>query len=283
MNRVEEKIRDLYPSLTRKQQGISQYIIENPEETAFLSLSRLARKSRVSEASVNRFSLALGYDGYSEMQKDLQSWIKSRITPLVKIKKSISNDPSANIYLKVIDTDGENLDFLREKIPQSQLNQAVRYISGARRVYVIGMRSSYAPAFLLNHYLNHVGIVSELLDPHAGRLLDRIMRLSRKDALVGISFPRYFKQTVEVLGFARDRQCKTIVITDNVLSPAAQNGDVVITARYHTPIPFLSYVSVISLINCLIFGIVMGRKSQSVAAVAGTEKLLEKWNSILGL
>ena len=283
MNRVEDRIKANYPNLTKKQRGISQFIIENPEETAFLSLSKLAQRAKVSEASVTRFCLALEYEGYWDLQKDLQDWIRSRITPLIKIKKSLSKAQRKNTYTKVIDADAANLEALREKLPESQLDQAVQSIIEAKRVYVIGMRSSFAPAFLLNHYLNQVGIHSELLDPQAGRLLDRAIHISQHDVLVGISFPRYFKQTVEVLSYARSKRCKTIVITDSVLSPAGQNGDVVITAKYHTPIPFLSYISIVSLINCLIFGVIMKRKSQSVALLADVEKMLEIWDSCIAV
>lgn len=281
MNSIEQKIQTQYSTLTKKQREISKFIIENLEETAFLSLSKLAQKAKVSEASVTRFCFALGYERYGDFQKDLQGWIKSRITPLIKIRKSISNDQRKNIYTKVIHTDLANLEALQEKFPQKQIEQAVQSIIEAEKVYVIGMRSSFAPAFLLNHYLNHIGISSELLDPQAGRLLDRVIHISRNDVIIGISFPRYFKQTVEVLNYAKSKHCQTIVITDSVLSPAAQRGDVVLTAKYHTPIPFLSYVSIVSLINCLIFGIIMKRKNKSVALVSEIEKMLEIWDGCL--
>lgn len=281
VNGVEERIRAQFPKLTKKQRKISKFIIENMEEAAFLSCSRLAQKAEVSEASVIRFCVALDYEGYGGLQKDLQAWIKSKITPLIKIKKSISMGQRDSTYLKVIEADEANFEALRENIPERQLNQAVQLMIKARKVYVIGMRSSYAPAFLLNHYLNQVGVPAELLDPQGGRLLDRVIHISPKDMIVGISFPRYFKQTVEVLQYAKSRHYPAIVITDNLLSPAAQYGDVVITAKYHTPIPFLSYVSVISLINCLIFGIVMKKKSQSVALLVQVDKMLEKWDSFI--
>jgi DNA-binding MurR/RpiR family transcriptional regulator len=145
------------------------------------------------------------------------------------------------------------------------------------------MRSSYAPAFLLNHYLNHIGIPSELLDYQAGRLIDRVIHIGPQNVVIGISFPRYFRETVEVLHYAKSKRAKTIVITDTLFSPGAHEGEVVITAKYHTPIPFLSYVSTLSLINCLVFGIIMKRKNQSVALVAEIEQMLEEWKSCLAM
>ena len=283
MDSVEERIKARYTQLTNKQRRISRFIIENLEETAFLSLSKLAQQAKVSEASVTRFCLALGYDGYGEIQRDLQAWIKSRITPLIKIRKSIPKEQKENRYTKVVDADLTNLEALREKIPQTHLDRAVQFIIEAEKVYVVGMRSSYAPAYLLAHYLNHIGICSELLDPQGGRLLDRAIGITPRDVVVGISFPRYFKQTVEVLHYARSKRCPTIVITDSVLSPAAQNGDEVITAKYNTPIPFLSYVSILSLIHCLVFGVVMRQKNQSVAKVTDIERMIEAWDCCIAI
>jgi DNA-binding MurR/RpiR family transcriptional regulator len=283
MDSLEERIKVRYPKLTNKQRKISRFVIENLEETAFLSLRKVAQQAKVSEASVTRFCLALGYDGYGEIQKDLQAWIKSRITPLIKIRKSIYKEKKENHYSKVVEADLTNLEALREKIPATQLDQAVQFIIEAEKVYVIGMRSSYAPAYLLAHYLNHIGICSELLDPQGGRLLDRAIGIRPRDVVVGISFPRYFKQTVEVLRYARSERCRTIVITDSVLSPAGQNGDTVITAKYNTPIPFLSYVSVLSLINCLVSGVVMKQKNKSVAVVADIERMLEAWDCCIAI
>lgn len=283
MNSIEEKIKSQFSSLTKTQKGISRFILQNLEETAFLSLSKLAQQAKVSEASINRFCMALGYDRYVDIQKDLQSWIKARITPLTKISRSIHEIPKKSIYTAVLEADFENLGNLLEKFSESQLEQATKIISKAHKVYVIGMRSSYAPAFLLNHYLNHIGIPSELLDYQAGRLLDRVIHIRAQNVVIGISFPRYFKETVEVLNYAKSKGAKTVVITDSPLSPGAEKGDVVLTAKYHSPIPFLSYVSTISLINCLIFGLVMKRKDSSVALVAEIEQMLEEWKSCLAM
>jgi len=281
MNWVEERIKNNYSRLTKKQRSISKFIIENMEEMAFYPLSKLSQKTKVSEASVTRFCFALGYEGYADFQKDIQAWIKSRITPLIKIKKSIAQVQDKNIYLKVINADIANLESLREKFPKSQLQHAVDFITNAEKVYIIGMRTSYAIAVLLDHYLNHIGILSDLLNSEGGRLLDKVIHIGKKDVLVGICFPRYFKQTVEVLRYARSKSCKTIVMTDSVLSPAAQEADVVITAKYQTPIPFHSYVSVGSLINCLIYGIIMKRKKQSVDFLADIENMLKSWKVII--
>ena len=109
-----------------------------------------------------------------------------------------------------------------------------------------------------------------------GRLLDKLIHLKKKDVVVGICLPRYFKQTIDVLGYAKSKKCKTIVITDSVLSPAAQKSDVVISIKYQTPIPLHSYVGVLSLINCLMYGIIMHNKKNSVQFVAEIEDLLRK-------
>jgi DNA-binding MurR/RpiR family transcriptional regulator len=283
LERLEERIKAQYSALTKKQKEISRFIIENMEEAAFLSLSKLAHLARVSEASVTRFCLVLGYNGYGELQDDLQSWIKSRITPLIKISKSIPGEEEENAYTKVIDSDLANLESLRNRVPEAQLDQAVKDIVDAEKVYVIGLRSSFAPAYLLAHYLNHIGVSSELLDMQGGRLLDKAIHIGPGNVVVAISFPRYFKDTVEILQYARSRKCRTIVITDSVLSPAAQCGDTVITAKYNTPIPFLSYASVLTLINCLVFGVATRRRQRTVTTVAEMERMMEQWGSCIAL
>jgi len=277
MKTIDEIIRSHFPVLTKKQKRIAEFITANLEETAFLSLSRLAQKIKVSEASISRFCFKLGFDSYKDLQNNLRELIKLKISPLIKAKKSFSNGKKNN-FENVIKADIDNLENLMQNISWGKIDDAVKLILDANKVYVIGLRSSFAPAYLLYHYLNHIGIRSELLDPHAGRLIDQIIYVDKNDVIIGISFPRYFKETIEVLKYVRTQKCRTIIITDNILSASAINGEVILTAKWHTPIPFVSYVSILSLIHCLIFGIITRRKRGAITTIEKIENMMKIWN-----
>ena len=137
MNIVESRIRAHYSNLTKKQRLISKFIIENMEDTAFMPISLLSKESKVSEASVTRFCIALGYDGYSAFQNDIKKWVKSQITPLSKIRDSIAKG-QANGYFKIIQSDIDNLESLREEFPQKTYTQPLNILHLLKRFILSG-------------------------------------------------------------------------------------------------------------------------------------------------
>lgn len=240
-----------FPQFTRSQRHIADYLLAHPDRVAFLTASRLGRELGVSESTVVRFAVALGYSGYPEMQKDVQEIIRNKLSTAERMKLSVGDK---NILAKIIRTDMQNLQLTLEEISQEEFNRAVSAIHQARRIYVAGLRSAASLAHFLGFYLDLV-LKNTTVLKDMETMLEDLITLNEKDLVIGISFHRYTRRVVEFLGGARERGAKVIVLTDSVLSPLAQNADITLLARSDINSFIDSFVAPLSIINALIVAV----------------------------
>jgi len=261
-NILEEKIRKNYSKLTRSSKKIAEFLLSNMEDAAFFDLSRYSRKIDVSESTVIRFAKALGYDGFPKMQEDLRSWLKSQITPVKKMEKSALTNFD-DIYRTVLDSDIEKINNIKEDLPYEKIQKAANMISSGKQVYIIGYRTSYPLSYLLFMFLNQVIESVNMVDMIGGSVYDQLTTWSKNDVLVALSFPRYSRVTLEISNYAKGKGCKIIALTDSVLSPIGKIADIVLPLRCDSPLFFNSLVGCLSVINCLVGGVVLRRKQRS--------------------
>ena len=235
-----EKIRKSYSKLTRSHAALSRFILENGDEVPFLSSALLARKVHVSEATVTRFCIALGYSGYANFQKDMQRWIQNRLSPAERVEKTV-HEKKDNLYLQIFRQDIQNLQDTIDNLSISHLEEAVRLLVQSERVFVIGLRSSFSLAYLLYHQLTKILTKIILLDPARGVLYDPLVDVGPKDTLVTISFFQYSNWTLQVAEYCKDRRTRILAITDSVVSPPAQISDIVLQVKTASPAFFNSF------------------------------------------
>ena len=139
---------------SKGQKLIAKYIVENYDKAAFMTASKLGKTVGVSESTVVRFAAELGYDGYPEMRKALQEMIRNRLTSIQRIEVSKELITNTNILKDVLTSDMEKLRSTLETVDQAQFDAAVETILAARRIYIVGMRSSTALADFMGFYMN---------------------------------------------------------------------------------------------------------------------------------
>jgi DNA-binding MurR/RpiR family transcriptional regulator len=269
----QEKIRKRYSKLTPSQAALSNYILEHSEEVAFFSSALLARKVHVSDATVTRFCLALGYSGYADFQRDLQRWIQNKLAPSERVEKAI-HQKKDNLYLQIFRQDLKNLQDTIDNLSIPHFNEAIRLLLQSERVFIIGLRSSFSLAYLLYHLLRKIIRKTVLLDPAFGLLYDPLIDIGPKDTLVMISFFQYAKWTLQVAEYCKDRRARIITLTDNIISPPAQISDIVLQVKTASSSFFNSYTSSICLINCLVTGVSLANSASSIRALQKIENSL---------
>ncbi|MEW6274109.1 MAG: MurR/RpiR family transcriptional regulator [Bacillota bacterium] len=237
-----------FPQFTKSQRHIADYLLAHPDRVAFLTASRLGRELGISESTVVRFAVALGYSGYPEMQKDVQEIIRNKLSTAERMKLSVGDK---NILAKIIRTDMQNLQLTLEEISQEDFNRAVEAIHRARRIYVAGVRSAAALAHFLSFYLDLV-LKNKTIINDIEAMFEDLITISREDLVIGISFHRYTRRVVEFLSCARERGAQIIALTDSVLSPLAQSADITLLARSDINSFIDSFVAPLSVINALL-------------------------------
>lgn len=246
-------IQEKSPSFSKGQKRIAAYILTDYDKAAFMSAADLGRLAGVSESTAVRFAAALGYEGYPAMQKALQELVRSRLTSLQRIQASNDRLFGGDVVTSVLESDREQIRLTVEDLDRSSFAEAVRRLTGAKHIYILGVRSSSFLAGYLYFYFHLIFENVTLVTANsAGDILEGILRIGPGDVLVGISFPRYAQSTVKGVRYARDRGAEVIAVTDSAASPLYPLASTVLTAPSEM-ISFVdSLVAPFSLLNALI-------------------------------
>ena len=253
-------------TFSKGQKKIAAYILENYDKAAFMTASKLGSLVGVSESTVVRFASELGYEGYPSMQRALQEMIRSRLTSTQRIKSAEDNLSGQDVLAAVVQSDIDKLRRIVDETDREDFDEVCRKIMTARRIYILGTRSSTFVAVYLNLYQHLMFENVTLVEANAaGEIFEQLFRIGPGDVLIAITFPRYSKVTMNTVKFAKDRGATIVAITDSELSPLYQQADVslLVTSDMFSFVD--SMVAPISMINALL--VALGyRKGQDVSA-----------------
>jgi len=243
-------------SMSKSQKRIAEYILSNFDKAAFMTAVRLARFADVSESTVVRFAMELGYDGYPEMRRALQDSMRGKLTSVQRIKVAKDRLGSHDILAQVLSSDIEQIRQTMDETDSVDFAKAVDAIAGAKNIYILGLRSSSFLAKFMGFYFDllfrNSRVISESPD---SEVFEQIVRLSEGDLLIAISFPRYSRRTIKTMQYARSIGAKIIAITDSPASPLTELADITLCARSDM-ISFLdTLVAPLSLVNALIVAV----------------------------
>ncbi len=271
-----QRIQENMSNMSKGQKLIANYIINHYEKAAFMTAAKLGEVVGVSESTVVRFAIELGYDGYPKLQKMLQELIKSKLTAVQRIQVSSNRISEDNILKSVLQSDMEKIKITMDEIDQNVFNEIVECILGAKKIYILGVRSSAPLASFLGFYFNLIFDNVRLVHTTSvSEMFEQILRAQEGDVVIGISFPRYSRRTTNAMRFVKSQGAKVIAITDSMESPLATSADLCITARSDMNSFVDSLVAPLSVINSLIVAIGM-RKKESVYNTF--ERLEEIWD-----
>ncbi|MGI6575710.1 MAG: MurR/RpiR family transcriptional regulator [bacterium] len=245
-----ERIKSRYPDLSDGQKNVAQYILENYEKAAFLSAGRLGAMVGVSESTVVRLAIRLGYQGYPYMQLELQELLKEELTTVNRLKSSGNLQENSLLY-QVLDNDIENLRRTRQEISSEIFEQVVEEIRKASTIFIIGNRSAHCLALFLAMYLELIGKRVKAVPTGVTSIFEQLAILQPNDLVIGISFPRYTRQSVEGFEYAARCGAKTVAITDSVISPLAEIADLTLTAKSDLNSFIEAFASPLSVITAL--------------------------------
>ncbi len=250
-------------SFSKGQKKIAAYIMENYDKAAFMTASVLGEKVGVSESTVVRFATELGFKGYPELQKEIQQMIKSKLTAVQRMEVSKNLIGDGDVIRNVLTGDIDLIRQTIEKTSREDFKEAVNAINSAKKIYILGVRSSAALASFLAFYFNLVFDSVVLVDTSsASEMFEQMFRIDKDDVCIAISFPRYSKQTVNALRFIADRGATVISITDNEESPMAEYSDHLLIAKSNMASVVDSFVAPLSLINALIVSVTLSRTDE---------------------
>lgn len=277
-NSFLSKIEKIYPTLSKSHKKIADYILEHYEKAAFMTASTLGTAVGTSESTVVRFATQLGFEGYPELQKGLQEMIRSKLTSIQRMEVTNIRMADEDIINKVLLRDIEMIKSTLEQTSRTSFQGSVNAINNAKKIYILGVRSSASLASFLAFYFNLVYDNVVLVDTaSASEIFEQIFRIESEDVCIAISFPRYSKQTINALEFIKGRGATIISITDSEQSPIAPYANYILAARSDMASFVDSLVAPLSLINALIVAATLENRDELMYNFHALENIWEKY------
>lgn len=250
-------IQQNFAKLSKGQKLIAEYIMENYDRAAFMTAAKLGEKVGVSESTVVRFADTLGYNGYRDLQNKLQEVIKNKLTTVQRISLVDNCSSKENLFEKVFKKDMSNINKTVDEIDFDVFQDAVDKILNSEKIYILGLRSSSFLAGYLGFYLNFIIENVTVVTAGPNDIFEQLFKVTDKDVVIGISYPRYSTRTLDALNYVKEKGCKVIGITDSLISPAARISDITLLASSNMVSFVDSLVAPMSLINALVIAIGM--------------------------
>ncbi len=271
---IEEKL----PNLSKGQKRIANFLLEHYDKAVYLTASRLGEIAGVSESTVVRFAIEMGFDGYPKFQRALEDHVKNKLTASQRMRVSSDRIIKNNKHIlkSVLESDLEKIHSTMNNVDERDFDAVVDALLSGKKIYVLGGRSSAALSVFLTFYLNlMLDNVINVTSSTVTEVFEQIYRIDKGDVFIGISFPRYSQRTIKAMEYAGSKMAKTIAITDSGVSPLLQFADLSLIARSDMVSFVDSLVAPLSLINALLVAVSVKKQNELVNTLDNLERL---WN-----
>ena len=267
------------PSFSKGQRLLARYITESYDKAAFMTAGKLGKTVGVSESTVVRFAVELGYDGYPTMQKAMQEMVLNRLTSVQRLGVASDRIGNQDVVSMVLQSDAEKLRQTSELLDRDEFRAAVAAILKAKRIYILGARSVAPLAGFLGYYLNFMfNNVHILTASGASEMFEKLIGMESNDVVIAYSFPRYSAATVKGAQYCRTTGATVIGITDSRLSPLGQHCDHVLLAKSDMVSIVDSLVAPLSVTNALLVALSSGREQLLSKTFDALERVWEEYN-----
>ncbi|MBG9795352.1 transcriptional regulator [Paenibacillus dendritiformis] len=242
-------IRSLYPSLTKTEKKIADYVLRSPDEVLYATVTDLAEKSDAGETSVLRFCRNLGYTSYQEFKLSLA---KDLVTPLKHEESEIDEeDDLAAVAQKMTLENVASLEQTLSLLNMKDLQAAVEAIIRSNRIFFFGVGSSAMTAMDAQYRFMRLGFAGEAIsDPHVMAMNASLM--TEQDVVFGISTSGSTKDLVDAVRLAKENNVFFICLTSHAKSPLTKYADsILLIHAKETPLQGGAFSSKIAQIHVL--------------------------------
>ncbi len=265
-NDLINRINQNYANFSKGQRRLSLYIEKYYDKAVYLTAQKLGEEVGVSESTVVRFAVTLGYKGYPEFQKALEEMAMSKLNSIQRMEVTYGKGTKSDeeVLESVLHSDSDKIKETLRDINADSFVKAVDMLLSANKIYIIGIRSCEPLASFFSFYLNLILDNVVLINTNnPSEIFEKMIRIGEGDVIFGISFPRYSVRTLKALEFAKNRGADVISLTDSDNSPMAIYSSCNLLAKSDMASFVDSLVAPLSVVNALIVALSM-RKDKEV-------------------
>jgi DNA-binding MurR/RpiR family transcriptional regulator len=271
---LKEIIQKEYNQLSKGQQKVAKYLLENPRDFAVKSANEIGGQVGVSETTVIRFCYSIKLSGFSELQKMVREqllFMKSSLGQYFSRKLELAEQP--HFYAKVMEQDRQHIQETINNIHEKDFDQAVDQLVKTDKIYISGLRTSFSAANWLTFTLGLVRGNVQLLRPETDDLLLTLSEMTNKSTLIAISFHRYLKETIKVAQLAKEQGAFVIGITDSPVAPIKEYSDILFQIYSSGKSTIDAAPALFSFLNAIVAGVSIKDKDRFEKRKEQYEKL----------
>ena len=273
-----KEIEERMPTFSKGQKLISVYILDNYDKAAYMTAAKLGAIVKVSESTVVRFAIELGFEGYPEFQHSLQEIVRTKLTSFQRIEVTNNLIGDGDVLTKVLLADSDKIKHTLDEIDRDAFDSAVDSIVGAKTISVLGARSSSSLAGFLSHSLGMIFDNVRFVQTTSGsEMFEQILNIGEGDVMIAISFPRYSKKIINAVDYAKHRGANIIAITDSAASPIAPQANQILLARSDMASFVDSLVAPLSIINAIVVAVSRKKQDELTARLRRLEEIWDEY------
>ncbi len=253
-------IKARFDEFSRSQKDVAQYIVDHLDEAAFQTAEELARRANTSSSTVVRFSQALGFEGFPELQqaardeyRRLVGGISGSAEALTAAAPLFSLDHTE--FEAALADDHVNVEETAHKLSRTDVEAAIDAIASAEKVLIAGIDQMAFFASYLRHLLMLLDLRAEIVASPSQEALGRLSRIDSETLVIGLSAGRPHPLITRTMKLARHRKAPTLAITDATLSEVARLARIRLYYSSNTPAFVRSHTALLSLIQALAYGV----------------------------
>jgi len=276
---ISQRIRNSYSTFSKGQKKIANAILNDYDKAAYMTAAKLGILVGVSESTVVRFANELGFEGYSEFQRAVQELVRTKLTPNQRIEVTKQRLGSGDILESVMESDINKIRYTLDRIDRATFYKSVDDILSAKKIYVMGARSTESLALVLNYNLSLIFDNVKFIQPTStAEVFEQMFSIGKDDVLIAFSFPRYSSKMISAVKYARQNGANVVVFTDSQISPLAEYATSLITAQSDMASFMDSLVAPISIINAIIVEITRRREKEITERFDKLEKVWDEYD-----
>ena len=253
---LSDYIQERFDEFSRSQKDVARYIVDRRDEAAFLTAEELARRASTSSSTVVRFSQALGFEGYPELQ---QAAIEEYRTTIAG--PSASNGGGALFSFDHSELEGSlsadyaNLEETARKLTPEQVDASVSALATAQRIVIVGVDQMAFFASYLRHTLSLLDIRAEIVASTGGESLQRLGRIDESTLVITLSAGRAHPLLLRAMKLALHRGARTLAISDATMSEVGEHAELTLYFSSNSPSFARSNTALMALVQALAHGL----------------------------
>ncbi|WP_102691629.1 MurR/RpiR family transcriptional regulator [Rummeliibacillus pycnus] len=256
-------IQECYQELSKGQKKVANYILEFPHDVALKSAQEIGKLAGVSETTVIRFCYAIELSGYSELQLIIRSSLMCKKSSLGNYLASKADiEPDVFFHEKVMKNDAKKIQTVSERLDPNDFQQSCQCLHKAEKVYVLGLRSSFAAAQWLGFTLNVLRSDIHMIQPQSQDIIQLMGHMKEGEVLVVLSFHRYYKETIDMARMIKKKGVTVIGISDGQIAPLSRYSDFYFPLATSETSTIDIMPTVISFLNTLVSGMTVQAPEQ---------------------